>query len=77
MVGPEDGETTLHVPHAGRRASLPSARETNSAKARRLLELAAKQRKTIGRVLWVTVIVLCVLGCLSQVNRAFLSLKAA
>ncbi|XP_075526155.1 bile acid-sensitive ion channel-like isoform X1 [Dermacentor variabilis] len=46
---------------------MPSGRETASARARQLLELATKQRQLLGRVLWVTVVLLCVLGCLSQV----------
>ncbi|XP_075729088.1 uncharacterized protein LOC142771484 isoform X2 [Rhipicephalus microplus] len=54
----DEGEATLHV---------PSARETASARARQLLDMAAKQRKLLGRVLWITVVLLCVLGCLSQV----------
>nr|XP_054924716.1 acid-sensing ion channel 5-like [Dermacentor andersoni] len=62
----DEGEGKLHVPPA-RRQSMPSGRETASARARQLLELATKQRQLLGRVLWVTVVLLCVLGCLSQV----------
>ncbi|KAL1438806.1 hypothetical protein MTO96_047733 [Rhipicephalus appendiculatus] len=61
----DEGDATLHVP--ARRPSMPSARETASARARQLLEMATKQRKLMGRVLWITVVLLCVLGCLSQV----------
>ncbi|EEC13061.1 hypothetical protein IscW_ISCW008790 [Ixodes scapularis] len=68
MVGPEDGDGTLHVPHGPPRTA-HSSRSTGSAKARMLFEMAAAKRKQIAKVVWIIVVILCVLGCLSQLCR--------